>query len=295
MLRNDRLADVLEAVSARGVRELYDGGLARAIAEQTRKFGGYLEFDDLTTHRTLPLTPVSAPFHGTEVWELPLPTQGPAVLEALQILERSGRYDTDSVMKAVLAGMKAAGIDLVNVRNPSAGRGDTTYVAAIDGSGTGVSLITSVFAHFGSCIGIEALGAPLQNRAGGIGLIGQRPRKGKPPHTTIPAVVTRDSELVYALGVAGGFMQPQCQVQVLLNLLVHGMVPQRAIDEPRFRVLNGGGVAVEPGHDLAQRDPEAVGRDTDAAGYGACQIASIVDGELDGGSDGRRGGATVKV
>jgi gamma-glutamyltranspeptidase/glutathione hydrolase len=49
-------------------------------------------------------------------------------------------------------------------------------------------------------------------------------------------MVTRGDELFMSFGVMGGAMQPQGQVQVLLNLLHNGRQPQLALDAKRFLV-----------------------------------------------------------
>ena len=293
VVRNERLAATLDAIATGGARQLYEGELGHAIADRSAEVGGYLQLDDLQAHRTLPMVPISGTFRGSEVWELPPPTQGHGVLTALSTLESGGRFDSDSLVSAITAGMLATGVDLRAASAPAGG--DTTYVAVIDDAGLGVSLITSIFSEFGSTVGVPALGGPLQNRALGISVLGQRPRPGKPPHTTIPALVRREGELSHVLGVVGGYMQAQGQVQVLVNLLVHGMAPQQAIDAPRLRVLPGGRLAVEPGHDLATRMPEALERDPGNGGFGGCQVVAREGTHLVGGSDPRRGGAVIAV
>lgn len=50
----------------------------------------------------------------------------------------------------------------------------------------------------------------------------------------------------FVLGVVGGIMQPQGQVQVL-SRLVRGEPVQAAVDAPRFRLLGDGHVALEDG------------------------------------------------
>ena len=60
--------------------------------------------------------------------------------------------------------------------------------------------------------------------------------------------------LQFVLGVAGGFMQPQAQVQILIHMLERGLAPQAAIDEPRFRIGFGGALSLEPGHPLCECD-----------------------------------------
>jgi gamma-glutamyltranspeptidase/glutathione hydrolase len=209
-----------------------------------------------------------------------------------------GPIDWEQVLDATGEGLRTAGIDLS--RQPGAPRPaptaeprDTTYLAVIDHEGRGASLITSVFADFGSYLGVDVLGGPIHNRATAFYAMGLPPRPGKPPHTTIPALVTRDGELQHVLGLAGGYVQAQVQVQLILHLEVEEMLPQQAIDAPRMRLMFGGQRSLEPGHPLAGRFPDDVGRSTGLDGFGAAQIASRRGGRLAGGADPRRDGAVI--
>jgi gamma-glutamyltranspeptidase/glutathione hydrolase len=295
-VRNVRLADLLEQLARDGAASFYRGAVGEAIVSRVQAEGGYLSREDLQQHETLPLTPLSAEFRGTTVWELPPPTQGPAVLAALDRIP-AGPINWEQVLEAISYGLQSAGIDLN--RQPGAPRPataeprDTTYLAVIDGDGRGASMITSVFADFGSYLGIEALGGPIHNRATTFFAMGLPPRPGKPPHTTIPSLVTRDGELQHVLGLAGGYVQAQVQVQLLIHLEVEGMLPQDAIDAPRMRLLFGGQRSLEPGHPLSDRFPDDVGRPTALDGFGAAQVASRRAGRLAGGADARRDGAVI--
>jgi gamma-glutamyltranspeptidase/glutathione hydrolase len=42
--------------------------------------------------------------------------------------------------------------------------------------------------------------------------------------------------LVSAFGCMGGYMQPQAHLQLLINLLDHGLDPQAALDAPRWLI-----------------------------------------------------------
>lgn len=293
---NPALADAIERFAAQGSGVLYGGEVGAALAETVRADGGYLTLEDLGAHRTDPVEPASVRFRGREVWELPRPTQGPAVLHALAEIEAAGpRADWAHVVEVVDAGLQSVGFDvraIVTSRKPN--RGDTTFIAAIDSDGVGASLITSVFGEFGSHLGVAALGGPIHNRAAMFRLTLTPPQPGKPPHTTIPALATRDGELEVVLGVAGGLAQPQAQVQILIRMFEEGLAPQAAIDAPRFKIAFGGDLALEAGHPLGERFPEALEKDPGQEGFGAAQVAwQNHDGALDGGADPRRGGAVA--
>ena len=69
---------------------------------------------------------------------------------------------------------------------------------------------------------------------------GKRPR-----HSILPSMVFQGDDLHMTFGCMGANMQPQGQVQILLNIIDRGMNPQEAIDASRVRVLGGKRISVE--------------------------------------------------
>ena len=121
--------------------------------------------------------------------------------------------------------------------------GDTSYLAAADQDGMMVSFIQSIFQAFGSGLVVPELGFALQSRAAAFSLDPAHPNgyaPGKRPfHTIIPGFALRDGEPWLAFGVMGADMQPQGQVQVLVNQIDFGLDVQAAGDAPRMRHLGG--------------------------------------------------------
>jgi gamma-glutamyltranspeptidase / glutathione hydrolase len=300
---NHALAECLSAICRDGSSLLHDGELGRAVVARLRTAGGFLSEDDFAAHQTLPMQPVSVTFRDSTVWELPPPTQGIAVVHALEAIGAelpavTSADDWRHVVDVMAGAMVRAGFDLSQIgARPSPAKGDTTYIAAIDEEGRGASLITSLFGDFGAHLGIPELGGAIGNRATMLRALRLPMMPGsKPPHTTIPAAVTRDGKLQMVLGVAGGFMQPQAQVQVLVHMLERGLAPQAAIDEPRFRIGFGGVLALEAGHPLCETMPDAAARPPGPEGFGAAQVVALdAEGNVTAGADPRRGGAATVV
>jgi gamma-glutamyltranspeptidase / glutathione hydrolase len=85
--RNPDYARSLRMIATQGPRALYGGPLGRTIVARVRQLGGFLTLDDLRRQQPTWVTPISVPFKGYRVWELPPNNQGITALEMLRILE----------------------------------------------------------------------------------------------------------------------------------------------------------------------------------------------------------------
>jgi gamma-glutamyltranspeptidase/glutathione hydrolase len=184
---------------------------------------------------------------------------------------------------------------------------DTVYLTVVDGQGNAVSFINSLFYGFGSGLVVPGTGICLQNRGACFTLEPGHPNAlegGKRPyHTIIPAMALRNGQLWLSFGVMGGFMQPQGHLQVLTNMVDYGMNPQTALDAPRFRVDERGGitVAIETGvPQNTRKSLAAMGHDvhsetTFSPGFGSGDIIArdYDTGVLCGASDPRKDGCAV--
>ena len=118
--------------------------------------------------------------------------------------------------------------------------GDTVYVSVIDGNGNACSFISSLYESFGTGLVVPDTGIVLQNRGALFSTDPEHPNflepAKRPYNTIIPAMITRNNNLVSSFGVMGGFQQPQGQLQVISNMIDFGMNPQEALDYARFRI-----------------------------------------------------------
>jgi gamma-glutamyltranspeptidase/glutathione hydrolase len=188
------------------------------------------------------------------------------------------------------------------------GQSDTIYLCVVDKDRNCVSLIQSNYSGFGSGLVPGELGFILQNRGTLFALDPEHvnrlePHK-RPFHTIIPAMVMKEGKPYFVFGVMGGDMQPQGQVQVLVNLLDFGMEVYAAGAAPRVehlysatptgRLAHGSGtVEAEPGV------PEAAVLELERRGHHVVRVRKngggyegiLIDGNrLRGASEVRRDG-----
>jgi len=85
--RNPDYARTLQDIAKNGIGTFYGGALGARIVARLSALNGFITLDDLKKNAPTWVTPISVPFRGYRVWELPPNNQGIAALEMLRILE----------------------------------------------------------------------------------------------------------------------------------------------------------------------------------------------------------------
>jgi gamma-glutamyltranspeptidase / glutathione hydrolase len=185
-------------------------------------------------------------------------------------------------------------------------RGDTIYLSVVDRDGNIVSLIQSLYQHFGSGVVVDGYGFALQNRGGMFDLDPQHPNalagRKRPFHTIIPAFMEKGDEHI-GFGIMGGLNQAQAHAQFVSNVVDHGMNVQMALEAPRFTKITWGGCdlniesrippAVRDALTAKGHDLKVLGDFSSTMGGGQVVIHNSASGVNYGASDPRKDGAAV--
>ena len=275
-VRQPALGRTLEVLAADGPDVYYRGPIGAAIAERLQQAGGFLTPADVAAHEGAWVEPLRAMVGGTEVLELPPPTQGVTALEALRIahgldLGPDGpdrQHLLIEAMKLALADRDAylgdpaamtvepesllsdAWVDDRRARiDPARAQrfaprftpnGGTIYMNTADRDGLLVSLIQSNFFGAGCGLRVDEWGINLHNRGSAFNFeAGHANAFGPskmPLHTLNPGLALRDGRPWLVFGSEGGHGQAQIHLQILTRMLVDGDDPQAAITAPRFTI-----------------------------------------------------------
>ena len=87
VFKNPQLANTYSILAKEGRDAFYKGSIARTIADFIKEQGGFLAYEDLESHTSEWVEPLSCNYRGYDVWELPPNGQGTAALQILNIME----------------------------------------------------------------------------------------------------------------------------------------------------------------------------------------------------------------
>ena len=333
LLRLSDLGATFEQIAEEGAAALYQGDLARAIVATVRDGGGAITEDDLAGYRVAWRRPVRVGYLGHEVISNPPPSSGGILIAyGLALLAHAGRGDAGSaesiaslaeVMReqtrvreegftsglhrgglarrllspeGIARGLARIEASMPGVAEPAPA--GTTHVSVVDADGTAASFSSSTGS--GSGVIVPGTGIHLNNMLGEYDLVAGGPTAPGRRLTSMmaPTVVMGDSGPRLVVGSAGSVRLRGAIMQVIANVVAHGLDVAAAIDHPRVHV-DEPHVHCEGGFDPAELDRvESFGYDVVRwrrrnLFFGGTNAVEVRDGVLAAAGDARRGGAGI--
>lgn len=330
----DDLGGTLALLAERGAGELYRGELARALNRHVRERGGSITERDLAEYRVIRRRAVQACYRGHEFCSNPPPSSGGVLIAyGLRLLGRlatsaaAGSAEAMAALASVMreqsrarargfdralhrgglderlsaeeeAALVRIGTGVVGAPEP-ASPGGTTHISAVDAAGDAAALTISTGS--GSGIVVPGTGIHLNNMLGEFDLP-RAPSAGTRLSSMMsPSLVSRDGRARLVVGSAGSLRLRSAVLQVVVNVVGHGLPVSEAIERPRVHVEEPY-LHCEGGH-----EPEEIDRLV-AMGYdvvrwrrknlyfGGVQAVEVLDdGALAAAGDSRRGGQGIVV
>ena len=336
----DDLAGTLLWLAAEGPDAVYRGELGRRLSAAVRERGGTLTDPDLASYRVIRRRPVRAAYRGTEFVSNPPPSSGGLLIAfALRVLDRLGPptpAGSPDGVAALVETMREAGKlrgpgfvgelyrggaaqrlladdrvdtaaaavrDTVRAAAPEpAGSPSTTHISVVDAEGNAASL--SATTGCGSGFIVPGTGIQMNNMLGEPDLNppGRKARPGaRLTSMMAPSVVLARGRPRLVVGSAGSIRLRAAILQIVVNVVDHGLDARAAIDASRVH-LDDELVQLEGG------PSPATAAALERAGYsvnlwsernlyfgGAAAVAVRAGGALEAAGDPRRGGAGVVV
>ncbi|MCI0349687.1 MAG: gamma-glutamyltransferase, partial [Acidobacteriales bacterium] len=260
----------LRRIATKGAREFYEGETAAEICRYAEQQGGLLSSTDLRAHSSAWEAPIGRPYLGHEVFVSPPNSIGLLLLAQLALLEKavtSLEMDSSAYVDALIKAKRAAFRSVLPLladpesmthtvdsllspdflqpvvpaneyRMGMREVSDTTSISVVDAEGNCISLIQSIFYHFGCGAIAGNTGVLLNNRMLGFSSDGSSPNRlqgaKRPAHTLSPCLVLKGGLPCLVISTPGAYGQTQTLCQVLNKILVFGIGVQYAIDEPRW-------------------------------------------------------------
>jgi gamma-glutamyltranspeptidase / glutathione hydrolase len=259
VMRYPALAESLRLIAREGRDAFYEGAIARDIVATLKENGSLLTLDDFKATRADWVQPISVPFEGREIWEIPPSGQGLTVLIALNILSQfnmkaldpasSGRKHLEiealkrawmlrnrhiadprfadvPVAELLSDGMSARLAGSINRDKASdvevhLPKSDTVYLAVVDASGMGCSFINSIYWSFGAGIVTGKTGITLQNRGAGFSCDPSHPNVIAPRKRPLHTIIPALATENGALDMVFGVMGGDFQPMGHVNMVLN--------------------------------------------------------------------------
>jgi gamma-glutamyltranspeptidase / glutathione hydrolase len=280
MLVMKEFADTLTYLAEAGVREFYEGEIARRLVEDCQNFGGYLTLDDLKNYRVIERKPLVIDYRGNTLVTNPPPSSGGTLIAfALQLLSNIdltkvefGSFQHLEILAQVMQLTDEARRDgyddnlyleniaedflsdnhrfkyeqsLVKTTNKW---GSTTHLSVVDGEGNAASVTSSN--GEGSGYVIPGTGIMVNNMLGEDDLnphgFHHWQENVRISSMMAPTIVLKNNQPEIVLGTGGSKRIRTAILQVIANILDFKMPVNEAVNSPRVHWENKN-FHIEPG------------------------------------------------
>jgi gamma-glutamyltranspeptidase/glutathione hydrolase len=305
VFRDDELAALIARLGAEGDAPFYRGDIADAVASHMAARGGGLTAADLADYGAVARTPLRVAYGNREIVTNPPPSAGGILLAFA--LARLAPAQHPPRPEALVAAMEAAqaertqdfleglGEEGFAERFRSSRMGSTTHISVVDADGMACA-VTCTNGE-GSAEYVPGHGLHLNNAMGEedlspLGFFSHPPGR-RLPSMMAPTIVLREGVPEIVIGSAGSNRIRSAILQVIVNVLDHGMAATDAVEAPRLH-FEDGTVYVEPGIELPDTGHEVVRFREPNMFFGGVQLVQREPGGVVvAAGDPRRGGAVA--
>ncbi|MEN3792337.1 gamma-glutamyltransferase [Fulvimarina sp. MAC3] len=241
-----RMADTLETIAANGPREMQEGDVAKALAEDVTDKGGSLRYEDLKDYRPDLGEPLSIDAFGGRCHVTPRLTAGPTMADSFARLEALGSKTSEGERLAALATALTGAYEhrlatMGDHESPKA-PGSTTHFSIVDRHGNMVAMTQTLLSIFGAKVVSPSTGLLLNN-----GIMWFDPEQGRPNSlgpgksclmNVCPAIGEKNGTR-FAIGASGGRKILPAVAQLTYRMLALGEDLDTAFHAPRIDVSGG--------------------------------------------------------
>jgi gamma-glutamyltranspeptidase / glutathione hydrolase len=259
----EQLKATLQHLAATGARDLYEGDLARSIANDIQASGGSLTAEDLAAFRAHFRKPLAIPYRGGKVYATPELTAGPTLADALRLLNEAlrpaGGSPDASAYTSYIQAVHAAYRERLKGMGDADGRralgaehvapSCTSHFSVVDSEGNMAAVTHTLLSTFGSRFQTPQSGIMMNNGIMWFDPVPGGPNSlapGKRCLTNYTPVVAQAADgRRLALGASGGRRIMPAVMQILSFVMDYGMDLDTAIHQPRIDASEGNVVIVD--------------------------------------------------
>jgi gamma-glutamyltranspeptidase / glutathione hydrolase len=239
------LAETLERLGRKGLRDFYEGETAAIIADDIKAMGGLVTAADLRECQARMRPAQEVAWRGRTLQMAGGLTASPTFARVCELMGDAayGAAPDAAWYRALARALKQAYVERlagIGEAEPKAAESCTTHLTVCDEAGTMVAMTTTLLSTMGSRVVLPGSGVLMNN-----GVMWFDPRPGQPnsmapgkrPLSNMSPIILRDGEgPMLAGGASGGRRILAAVFQLMTYIADFGMDPEAAADHPRIDV-----------------------------------------------------------